>query len=292
MQNLTARGIRLAAQFRTLGVPVIESYPGAAQDIMDIPRKRSGLAHLARGLRDFGVRGEFESNGVSHDELDAITSAVVGLFFWSGRFEALGNENEDYLIIPDLGVSPRDWLDRRVVGISGPIAAGKTTSARHLQERGFAYGRYSLVLEEILRERGVTVTRENLQRIGEEINNFPGQRWLSHRVANNLKDHDIIVIDGMRFPEDHATLVEQFGPAFTHVHIEASRVVRRERYRRQRSRNRVTDFDKVLEHPVEKKVAYLRRLSHIRISNEGGKNDLTRGLDQIIKTLNLPGVGC
>src|SRR5207302_6513839 len=87
MQNLTARGIRLANALRSMGVPVIESYPGAAQDIMGIPRKRASLEYLKDGLADFGIEGDFITNKVSHDELDAITSAIVGVFFWSGKFE-------------------------------------------------------------------------------------------------------------------------------------------------------------------------------------------------------------
>lgn len=39
---------------------------------------------------------------VSHDELDAITSAMVGLFYLCGRYEALGNAEEGYLIVPRL----------------------------------------------------------------------------------------------------------------------------------------------------------------------------------------------
>ena len=91
MQGLTARGIRLATHFRKLGIPVIESYPGAAQDILGIPRKKKGVEHLTRALLDFGVRGPISSCKLSHDELDAVTSAMVGLFFWTGKFEALGN---------------------------------------------------------------------------------------------------------------------------------------------------------------------------------------------------------
>ncbi len=102
MQKLTERGIRLATSFRNLGYKVIESYPGAAQDIMRIPRKGSSIDDLARGLGVFGIKGNFLINPASHDELDAITSAVVGLFFLSGDFEALGNEREEYLIIPKL----------------------------------------------------------------------------------------------------------------------------------------------------------------------------------------------
>lgn len=102
MQRLTERGIRLTTRLRDLGVTVIESYPGAAQDIMRIPRKGASLEDLRRGLGAFGVRGRFLNEHVTHDELDAITSAVVGYFYLSGDVEPLGNEKEGYLIIPRL----------------------------------------------------------------------------------------------------------------------------------------------------------------------------------------------
>ncbi len=102
MQRLTERGMRLAKEFRKRGHTVIESYPGAAQDIMRIPRKKSSLDDLAAGLRAFGINGAWLTGGCSHDELDAITSAVVGYFYLSGNYEALGNEHEEWLIIPRL----------------------------------------------------------------------------------------------------------------------------------------------------------------------------------------------
>ena len=64
MQGLTRRGMRLAERFRSVGIPVIESYPGAAQDIMGIPRKGAGIEFLKQGLADFGVRGSFTDSPV------------------------------------------------------------------------------------------------------------------------------------------------------------------------------------------------------------------------------------
>src|SRR3990172_4001830 len=221
MQKLTARGIRLANQFRSMGIPVIESFPGAAQDIMGIPRKRVSQEFLAKGLERFGVEGDFIKNQISHDELDAITSAVVGFFFWSGKFEALGNIEEEYLIIPDLKTDPTTWKERRVIGLSGPINAGKTTAGNFLKSKGFHYGRFSLVLENMLRDRGLPPTRENLQQIEEEIHKDPGQRWLCHRLIQMLSNQGDIVIDGLLHPEDHSYLVETFGPAFLHIYIDA-----------------------------------------------------------------------
>ena len=93
MQKLTERGMRLAKEFRNRGYEVIESYPGAAQDIMRIPRKKASLEDLMRGLGAFGIKGKFLSEQTSHDELDAITSAAVGFFYLSGDYEPLGNES-------------------------------------------------------------------------------------------------------------------------------------------------------------------------------------------------------
>ncbi len=100
MQNLTRRGIRLAEEFRSRGITVIESYPGAAQDILRISRKKTSLEDLKAGIRDLGLSGEFLTDRVNHDELDAITSALVGYFFLGDSYEAVGTPEEDYLIIP------------------------------------------------------------------------------------------------------------------------------------------------------------------------------------------------
>ncbi|KKL74066.1 hypothetical protein LCGC14_2068580, partial [marine sediment metagenome] len=52
---------------------VIESYPGAAQDILNIPRKNKGVDLLSEALTKYGIVGHLN---VSHDELDAVTAAT------------------------------------------------------------------------------------------------------------------------------------------------------------------------------------------------------------------------
>jgi uncharacterized protein YprB with RNaseH-like and TPR domain/predicted nuclease with RNAse H fold/dephospho-CoA kinase len=282
MQNLTARGIRLAKRFRKMGIPVIESYPGAAQDIIGIPRKRMSMEYLNRGLGEFGLCGEFLERTVSHDELDAITAAVVGLFFWAGKFEALGNPDEEYLIVPDLSADARVWRSRISVGISGPIAAGKTTAARFLESKGFAYGRYSEVLAALLRKKGMEVNRKTLQEFGEKVHRKPGQRWLSRQLIESLPRDRALVIDGMRFPEDHAMMVESFGPAFLHIHVEASEAIRRER---SIGGNPTEEFEASIRHPVEAKVSSLAALAYVRIVNESSPADFRFELRKSVEIL-------
>lgn len=100
MEMLTHRGIRLAAVLRQAGCNVIESYPGAAQDILGMPRKKASLQELKRGLFRAGITGDYVTADVTHDEIDAITSALVGLFYLADEFIALGTAAEDYLIVP------------------------------------------------------------------------------------------------------------------------------------------------------------------------------------------------
>ena len=82
---------------------MIESYPGAAQDILGFPRKRINLDNLRVDLLNTGIIPSTETENVSHHEIDALTSALVGFFFLAGKFEAVGSNNQEgYLIIPDL----------------------------------------------------------------------------------------------------------------------------------------------------------------------------------------------
>lgn len=87
MKALTLRGIALAEKLREKGLTVIESYPGAAQDILGIPRKSKGTKVLAEALAAYGIKGDLD---VSHDELDAVTAAIVGQLYLKGEYEALG----------------------------------------------------------------------------------------------------------------------------------------------------------------------------------------------------------
>lgn len=279
MQKLTARGIRLASALRERGIPVIESYPGAAQDIMRMPRKRAGLEWLKTGLREFGIVGDYETQKVTHDELDAITSALVGTFHLAGMSEALGTDEEAPLIIPRLESSATPF----VVGISGPIAAGKTTLARALESAGFAYTRFSLVLDDMLMDQKRPLTRTNRQGLGNDINDSGRQRWLGEKTIARTGSAEKIVVDGLRFPDDSAFFTERFGTHFLHIYIDADKETRRQRYGEV---GEDVGFDEALEASVERRVTELCGLAHDIFVNEGSRLDVERYADGILDRAN------
>ncbi|PUA32934.1 MAG: hypothetical protein B9J98_03345 [Candidatus Terraquivivens tikiterensis] len=98
MRRLTERGMRLKPSIEQLGVKVIEVYPGGAQDVLRIPRKRAGLDKLLRGLRRLGIKGL--KHGMSGDELDAVTCALVGYLYLRGSYVILGDEEEGVIVMP------------------------------------------------------------------------------------------------------------------------------------------------------------------------------------------------
>ena len=282
MQKLTRRGVELAKKFRALGIPVIESYPGAAQDIMSIPRKQAGLKHLTEGMAEFGIQGDYIKNpDVSHDELDAITSAIVGHFHWVGMYEGLGSDEENYLIIPDLNAKPNHSVDHKAIIISGEMAAGKTTVADHLKTLGFVTTRYSKVLKNILLEKNIDISRSNLQDIGCQVNISPGQRWLARQALALIDTTKKFVIDGARFPEDIAYMKELYRHYCIHIHLDAEENIRTKRI--QDEPHEDLSMDKAKKSTTEQKIVDLVGITSFIITNNTTKKNLYEKIDNLIK---------
>ena len=96
MRMLTERGLALKFKFEQLGYRTVECYPGAAQDIWEIPRQHRDMKGLLRGLKELGIRGL--TKAMTSDELDAVTAALVGRWFLKGSGEMLGGP--DGILIP------------------------------------------------------------------------------------------------------------------------------------------------------------------------------------------------
>ena len=99
MRMLTARGMRLRATLEKENLEVIESFPGAIQDILGMPRKQAGIGRLERALRRYGVSWE-KRTPLTGDELDGITSALVGLMYVNNDYRAIGDPREGLMILP------------------------------------------------------------------------------------------------------------------------------------------------------------------------------------------------
>ena len=100
MRALTQRGMNLRKRLEDLRVEAIETYPGAAQDLLGIKRKQHGLGQLQSSLRDLGCSGDIVTRQLTGDELDAVSCALVAKEYSEGKYLAVGNPSEIMMILP------------------------------------------------------------------------------------------------------------------------------------------------------------------------------------------------
>ena len=283
MINLTTRGMFLAKELRNRGFRVIESYPGVAQDVLKIPRKGKSKEqhdHLKLGLASFGICGDLIDNpDISHDEVDAITSALVGYFYLNSQYVALGNDAEDYLIVPRI---QNETLNRRIIiGLCGENCAGKTTTAEYLR---FKYGMKSYRYSQIIAEKYGGNSKEELQVIGAQISkNEDQQRALTEYMIERMNPNASYVIDGLRHLTDYYTLKKQFGDDFVLVGLECSY---RNRYKRYNVDHYETisleKFDQINYHEAEKDIVLVQMFADYHIDNNKSFYMLRDAIDGII----------
>ena len=255
MVNLTMRGIRLAKAFEEKGVSVIESYPGAAQDILGIPRKQRGINLLCESLKRFGI--DIKDGNISHDELDAITSALVGYFYLSGQYLGLGDERENDLIIPSIPAFDVKSGRSKVIALAGETGSGKSTAALYLTSKyGFKYIRYSQVIAKLANFKE-KYDKNALQKAGLQLHNELGQREITLKLIDSLPENTHVVIDGVRWIEDLETLQEHFGDRLKAIMVECPDNIISKRLQKSPFYKTKKEIRDILTHKVESEIITL-----------------------------------
>lgn len=125
-----------------------------------------------------------------------------------------------------------------IVGLTGSFASGKGVVGDFLKEKGFVYLSLSDELRELCNKRGLEVTRENLQNLGNEMREKEGSGFLAKLVVKKIKENNYanVVVDGIRNPGE---ILELRGlDNFVLVAVDASREIR---FKRVVERNREKD---------------------------------------------------
>ncbi|AMM53335.1 AAA family ATPase [Pyrococcus kukulkanii] len=185
-----------------------------------------------------------------------------------------------------------------IVGIAGKIAAGKTTVAKLLEERGFCRISCSEPLIDILTgntkdyswvpevEFKGEPTRENLIELGRILKEKYGEDVLIRLAVDKLRHCKNIAIDGVRSIGESEKIKEMGGML---IYVEARPEIRFERLRR-----RNADKDKTIEtledllrfDEWEEKLYQTSKLKEIAdfvIVNEGSIEELREKLYKILR---------
>jgi dCMP deaminase len=187
-----------------------------------------------------------------------------------------------------------------IIGLTGTLASGKGVISEFLKERGFVYFSLSDELRELAMERGIELTRENLQNLGNLMREERGVGFLAQLVCEKIKIKSIdkVVVDGIRNPGEILQLKKM--PDFVLISVDASPEIR---FKRIQERNREKDpktwedflkvdaRDKgVGENSSGQAVSECMNSAHYSIINEGNLDNVNREVERVYNQILNRGV--
>ncbi|MFP4403327.1 MAG: AAA family ATPase [Nanoarchaeota archaeon] len=93
--------------------------------------------------------------------------------------------------------------NRKIFGLTGLNASGKSTLGKHLENKGFAFISLSDFLRKELDNKNIEKTRDNLINIGNELRNKHGSGVLGLKAREYINSLDNnFVIDSIRNPSE------------------------------------------------------------------------------------------
>jgi adenylosuccinate synthase len=166
----------------------------------------------------------------------------------------------------------------KLVLLSGPLCAGKTSLALSLHERDRAK---VISVRQILVESGARPDdRRDLQRVGQELEQATAGAWLVTRVMNALsgKHENLVVVDAVRTKRQVDALRKATHDSIL-VHITASTRARTRRFNRRRAGG-VSDAGSLIlasMHPTEVNADRLAAIADYVIDSTGRSSEATYG---------------
>ncbi|UGV25054.1 hypothetical protein E0H22_04800 [Rhodopseudomonas boonkerdii] len=124
---------------------------------------------------------------------------------------------------------------KRLLLISGPIAAGKSAIAANLiEQHGFLSIRSGGYLKELAESKGIGSSRADLQVLGDELDAATDYRWLIDDIAAKIfeknQQQDFWLFDSVRKHRQVLHFKNAYKKETLHVHLTAPESILKQRY--------------------------------------------------------------
>jgi dephospho-CoA kinase len=179
-----------------------------------------------------------------------------------------------------------------IIGLTGTMACGKGEVVKYLKKKGFEHYVYSDILKEIAEQRNIEPTRENLQKLGNDIKKETKNLGiLSKKMLKKIKT-DKAVVDGVRNPDEIRELRRK-REAYI-IGIDASQKIRYERMKKRKREGdpkRFSEFKKLdnLENRGKTKGQEINKclkMADFMIINDGSLEELHKETEKILETIS------
>jgi adenylosuccinate synthase len=163
----------------------------------------------------------------------------------------------------------------RILVLSGPVSAGKSTLARLLHNR---YGALVVRTREFIKERlpKARDERRALQQAGERLDRADGGAWVREdlvrvieRAQAGTTPTGMFVLDSVRIPGQLEAIRQAYGPAVHHVHLYAEDGELRLRYAQKGERTReLHEYREVQKSKTEREIQGLAKLADLVVATD------------------------
>lgn len=184
-------------------------------------------------------------------------------------------------------------MPKLIIGLVGQAGCGKGTAADLLRgEYKAEYVRFSGILGEILEKLAIEKTRENFTNISEHLRQAFGEDILSYAVEKQALDStsDIVVIDGIRRPEDIVALEPL--PYFKLISISVPAELRYERMKKRgekatESNMTWEEFQKEENYPTEVTIPLVMQRAWKTLDNSGSREEFEAKVRKMMNELGF-----
>jgi len=98
IRQLTLRGIKINKLITKKGYKTIEVHPTSTRKALGMPLK--DWTEIQKIFKSIGLKGDVQLRKLTRHEIDAVTSALTAFLYLNNQTEAMGNEEEGYIIVP------------------------------------------------------------------------------------------------------------------------------------------------------------------------------------------------
>lgn len=188
-------------------------------------------------------------------------------------------------------------MSKIIIGLVGPIAAGKSTTVTILKQKGFTSYSLSDRIREEIQNRNLEITRETLNHVSNELRETVGADVLAKKTSELIdkENPDKVVIDSIRNPQEINFLKNHFGmyiigliaPQQKRYDFFANRTTNITGIDTWEEFKALDDMELAQSGENKQQVNECLKLADIVIENTGTVEELEQKLEDILKSLNI-----